>query len=65
MALLIVAWRFERVGGAIFVLLGFVFTFFFRTYREPVSFMIITVPVLLIGTLFILDYYTGRKAIHE
>ena len=47
-----VAWRREKVGGIIFVIIGFLFTIFFRTYSNLIGFLLISFPVFLIGFLF-------------
>ena len=54
-ACLALAWKKPKIGGAIFVALGIVFTFFFRTYRELGVFLMISFPLLVVGGLFIID----------
>jgi len=54
-ASLVLAWKKPKIGGAIFVALGIVFTFFFRTYRELGVFLMISFPLLVVGGLFIID----------
>lgn len=51
---LIFAWRRPVGGGAIFVALGIIFTLWFRTYRRLDVFLIISLPLLVIGGLFII-----------
>jgi len=51
----IVAWRREKIGGIIFILLSIIFTVFFRTYTEFSTFLLISVPLFLIGLLFLLS----------
>lgn len=41
-------------GGIFFVILSICFTFFFETYQMWQSFVFLTIPVLVIGVLFIL-----------
>jgi hypothetical protein len=55
LAALLIAWRWRRAGGALFVLLGVVSIFFFRTYRDPIIFLIVSLPVLVVGGLFLVD----------
>jgi len=52
---LILAWKKPFVGGIIFLILGILFTIFFNTYREPLSFLFISGPVFLVGILFLLS----------
>jgi len=53
---LLIAWRWQGIGGLIFLALGLGSVFFFRTYEEPISFMIVSAPALIIGGLFLLDW---------
>jgi hypothetical protein len=62
---LLIAWRYKLTGGAIFILLSIIFTIFFRTYEDLIVFLIISLPLLIIGILFIIDYLMSRiKAKH-
>jgi len=51
-ALLVISWKHEKIGGILFVILGVVFTIFFNTYHDIVTFLMISVPVFLVGILF-------------
>lgn len=53
-ALLFIAWKHEKVGGIAITLIAVCFTLFFKTYREPMSFILISLPVFTIGLLFLL-----------
>jgi len=53
--LLAFAWKKEKVGGYLFIILGILFTFFFETYERWDTFLLISFPVILIGILFILN----------
>ncbi len=52
-AVILLSWHRERIGGIVFIVLGIVFTFFFKTYQDGVVFLLISFPVLLAGILFI------------
>jgi hypothetical protein len=52
---LIYSWKYPKIGGIIFIMLGLIFTFSFHTYSIITSFFILTLPAILIGGLFI--YY--------
>ena len=56
-AALIIAWKRERIGGVLFILLGLGFTIFFRTYSALSNFLIVSFPVFLIGTFFLCHKY--------
>ena len=53
-AVSILAWRQESAGGMAFIILAILFTIYFRTYRRMDYFLIITVPLLIIGGLFLI-----------
>ena len=55
--LLVIAWKKEFIGGIIFLVLAVVFTIFFNTYRELITLLLISGPVFLIGTLFLINHY--------
>ncbi|MBN2057701.1 MAG: hypothetical protein JW782_02775 [Candidatus Saganbacteria bacterium] len=55
---LMIAWKKETAGGLLLLILAVGFTFFFRTYRDPGIFMIATLPLIVVGTLFIV---IGKK----
>ena len=59
--ILILAWRKEKVGGYMFITLAVLFTIFFKLYKDIIVFLIIGLPVLLTGILFLLDYYRRKK----
>jgi len=49
------AWKKTRTGGIIFVILGILFTIFYGTYERLDTFVLISLPLLLVGTLFLLN----------
>jgi len=59
--LAIVAWKWEKIGGILIILLGLLFTLFFDTYENLISFLIISVPMFLVGILFLMDYHHNVK----
>lgn len=59
--ILVYSWKKEKIGGYIFLIMGVVFTFFFDTYEDIISFLIISGPVFLVGGLFLLSYNKNRK----
>lgn len=54
-ACLIVAWKRAAIGGALFLVLAIGFTLWFHTYRHLGNFAVVSLPLLIIGGLFILD----------
>lgn len=51
----VIAWRWRMAGGVLFVLLGLISILFFRTYRDAMVFLLISMPSLVIGILFMLE----------
>jgi len=51
--ILIIAWKWEKIGGTIFILISIVMTLFFRTYNDILSLMTISGIPFLIGLLFL------------
>lgn len=54
-AFLIIAWKKEKAGGIIFIILSIVFTIYFHTYKNILIFSTISFPVFLIGILFLIN----------
>lgn len=51
------AWKNNLAGGIAFIVIFIFFTSFFHTYKNPIGFFIISLPLLVIGLLFILNKY--------
>jgi len=54
---LAIAWRWKLVGGFLFLVFGVISIVFFNSYEEVISFLIISLPLFVIGILFILDSF--------
>lgn len=59
--ILLIAWAREYVGGILFAAAAIFFTFFFKTYENIESFMLISFPLLLVAFLFISDGCSKKK----
>lgn len=55
---LVLAWKIPKWGGAAYIVLGIIFTIFFKTYTEIISFLLISSPLLIVGGLF---YWESTK----
>ncbi len=53
LAFLALAWNRPAYGGLAFLLASIAFTLHFDTYKQPASFLAISVPPFLIGVLFL------------
>lgn len=60
---LFVAWKNDKLGGVIFLLIGIVTTIIFKSYSMPTSLFIVSFPILLIGILFVVNSYIKRTKI--
>jgi len=54
-ALLVLAWKKPKIGGACFILLAVGFTFFFHTYQDLIGFLTLSGMPFLAGLLFLTD----------
>lgn len=50
---LVFAWKKEKMGGYLFIVLGLLFAFFFKAYERIDTFLMISFPAILAGALFI------------
>jgi len=62
-AILLIAWKWEKIGGIIFIVLALGFTVFFNTYQQGILvFLTISGPPFLIGALFLISKLKVKKA---
>jgi hypothetical protein len=54
---LAIAWRWEWVGGILFIALGVLYIALFWDRFEWPAFLIISAPLLLVGVLFLLNWF--------
>ena len=71
-AILIVSWKWEIIGGILFIIVGIVFTpfIYMMNYRMNHSVgmtlsivMVITFPFIIIGCLFVVSHYLKKKKV--
>ena len=56
-----VAWKKELIGGILIVVLGIVSMVAFRTYREMITFLLISISLFLLGAALIVSWYLKKK----
>ncbi|HWP95617.1 MAG TPA: hypothetical protein VN426_02125 [Syntrophomonadaceae bacterium] len=56
LGLLLIYWNHPLYSGIVFIIISALFTFFFQTYRAWSSFLLLSIPLLLIGLLFIIAH---------
>jgi hypothetical protein len=61
---LVIAWKWEAIGGALFIIAFVAGTFFFKSFSGNPYSLIVLIPFLITGILFILhDYlYQNKQA---
>jgi hypothetical protein len=50
----------EQIGGGLLIIAGIFTTLFFKTYEDPLVFLIISLPLLITGSMFIFSWYSSR-----
>lgn len=55
--ILLIAWRWERIGGFLFIALGVLYVLLFWDPTRWPAYLLISGPLFLVGILFILDGY--------
>ncbi len=58
---LVIAWRWELIGGIIFILIFFTGTIFFKSFTGNAASLIVISPFLITGVLFILSSQKTKK----
>ena len=58
---LAISWKYEIIGGMIFLLLFFVLGIFFNSFTGNSGSLIILIPFLLAGAMFILHHFLSEK----
>jgi prolipoprotein diacylglyceryltransferase len=74
LAVLIIAWKWEKVGGIILTIFGlafsiFIFVFNYKRNHLPVmtcllQTLMVAIPFVLAGILFILSHYRKKKELY-
>ncbi len=66
-AVLIIAWKWELIGGILFVVAFFAAGIFFKSFTSNPASLIVIAPFLLVGILFIVNYflYLGKKESYD
>lgn len=55
------AWKNDKIGGYFFLAFGILSVLFFKTWQDLIVFLIVSFPMLLVGGLFLLNYYDKGK----
>jgi len=57
------AWRWPLIGGTVLVLLGTYSVWFFHTYRNIFTLLLVSMPPIIAGLLFLVSYFIGRRKV--
>jgi hypothetical protein len=60
--ILLIAWRWERIGGIIFILIGLGYIPLMGANFEWIALFIVSGPPIMTGGLFLLNYYKNATA---
>lgn len=58
---LVISWERPKLAGILFVILGIVFTFYYDTYEDPISFLTVSLIPILAGVLFFIPFILRRR----
>ena len=61
---LAIAWKYEIIGGIILICLFFMLSVFFKSFSGNSGSLIILIPFLLAGAMFILHHFLSEKGRH-
>jgi len=59
---LVIAWKYEIIGGAIFILMFFALGIFFKSFSGNSGSLMIITPLLLAGAMFILHQVLSARS---
>lgn len=58
-----IAWRWEKIGGAFFILLGSAFVAYFEAWQGWANFLLIPAPLYLIGVFFLIAGFVNTNTV--
>ena len=56
-----VAWKWERIGGTIITAMGLLTIFLLDSYKEPFVFLLISLPLMILGSFLIISWYLTKE----
>lgn len=60
LAIVVLSWRYPVFGGVALIVAGAVFAFSFDTRMDPVAFLTISLPPIVVGAMFIIFHFVPR-----
>ena len=55
------AWKWEKIGGWMLIILSVLFTFFFDAFESLGAFLFLILPILIVGILFLISSKINKK----
>ena len=59
--LVYISWKEELIGGSLILLMGLMTIMFFKTYQQLIVFLLVSLPLILLGGFLIICYYLDEK----
>lgn len=60
-----IVWKFELLGGILITLFGIITIFFFKTYQDVIVFLMVSLPLILLGGCFIGSWVLRKRMKHD
>ena len=58
-----VAWKWERIGGTLITAAGLLTVLAFDTYKNVLSFLLISLPFIILGSLILVSWYIRLRKV--
>jgi len=59
---MIIGWKHKMAGGIIIIVIGLIMTLMMQEYRQKLSFLLLSTPVLVTGILYILNWFYDKPS---
>jgi len=61
----LLAFRWEFIGGIVIILMGFFTLFFFNATENHFILWIISIPIIIFGIIFLISWHLSRIKLHH
>ena len=61
----LLAFRWEFIGGIVIFLMGFFTLFFFNAPENYFILWMVSIPIIIFGIIFLISWYLSRKKLHH
>ena len=63
--LVYISWKKELIGGSLIMLIGFLTIAFFKTHQHLIIFMLVSLPLIVLGVALMISYYLDKNKKNE